>query len=157
MDGFRSIRRACALILSNKDTSMILVELCDAVRGFDDQLEHIAPRGYADPWSNVTARAALQSLQWSLIPVSVLRRTKTSFRYLRNCITVLAKAALEQDHAQLEKFDGMVSQLEDLLEDLDRAMQQVFHSEAPYVTSLFVQLQYPHTLFQPSLDNWVMF
>jgi hypothetical protein len=156
LKGFEIMRQACDQLLRDRDTSTALEKMFAAVRAFDDHLDYIAPREYTVPGSNVTARAGLQSLQWSLYPVSVLRRTKTAFRYLRNSITFLAETVLKEDHARLDRFHTKVTQLEELLENLDTQMQKVYPSDAPYVTSLFVQLHHPHCQFKPLLDTQVM-
>ena len=132
---------------------MALETLFESFRQFDDHLEFLAPRGYVVPCSNVTARAALQSLQWSMYPVSILRRTATSFLYLRNAITYLARTVLNHDQDRLHQFESLITKLADRLDGLDRGMQQVFPSDAPYMTSLFVQSHYS---FRPALDDKVM-
>ena len=156
LEGFEIMRQACDQLLRGRDTGTAIERMFAAVRAFDDHLDYIAPRGYAVPCSNVTARAGLQSLQWSLYPVSVLRRTKTAFSYLRNSITSLAEAVLKEDHARLDQFHTKLTQLEELLQHLDHEMLRVFPSDAPYVTSLFVQLHYQHCQFKPLLDTPVM-
>ena len=80
LKGFKIICQACDLVLRNRNISTVSENMFAAVSASDDHLDYIVPRGYAVQCSNITACACLQSLQWSLYPVSVLRRTKTAFR-----------------------------------------------------------------------------
>jgi hypothetical protein len=158
LSGFDYIRQACRYILQNTGKSLVaeqaLSELESAMRQFDDDLESLLPAVYANQCSNVAARAALQSLQSSLRPVSVLRRTLTAFVYLRNVITHLAQVVLQHDQALLDQFDSKIAQLEDALNALDLRMLDVFPQNAPYLTSLFMLR--PPSALQPALDDTVM-
>jgi hypothetical protein len=158
--GFDSIRQACIQMLrKNPNPQLILESFFDGLRELDDDLDcywHPA----RDPSSNsclvLFLRGALQSLQWSMAPVSMLRRGVTFFRYLRNVTIALAEIHLEDDHTRFEQVEQLVSKFEDKLAEIDRGMLAVFPISAPYATSIFVQIHSPHYRFLPALDDKVI-
>jgi hypothetical protein len=165
LSGFDYIRLAYSYILQNTGKTLVseqaLSELESAIRQFDDDLEFLLPGLYANPCSNIAARAALQSLQ------SSLRDATSSFRSQANADSIYL---LAQRHniprpscppAQssplarlLDRFDSKITQLADALNALDLRMLDVFPQIAQYLTSLFMQI--PPSTLQPALDDPVM-
>jgi hypothetical protein len=141
---FKRIQEACQLIARNARPGVVVDTLFTALREFDDALELILPGAFQNPSrkasnSIVAARAALQSLQWSMYRISMLKLSRTKFRYMTVVTTWLARIVIPEDD-RLSLFDKRKTQLEECLDRLDQGMQQVFPRDAPYSTSLFVEL-----------------
>lgn len=158
--GFDCIRQACIQMLRKTPNPQVILErFFDGLRELDDDLYCYWPPA-RDPSSNscliIFLRGALQSLQWSMAPVSMLKRGVTFFRYLRNVTVALAKIVLEDDPTRSEQFEQLVSKFEDKLSEMDRGMLEVFPRCTPYATSIFVQIHHPHCGFLPALDDKVI-
>jgi hypothetical protein len=148
--GFNTIRKASAQMTGDMDPELILETTLAGLREFDDDFHAIL--GLSHP-SIVAARAALQSVQFSMHPTSVLRRAQTFFIHLQRVMRTLADISLKGD--ELRRFDAVITQLEDMLKALDYGLHRVFPTNAPYVTAFFVQFQTPQNTFQPALTDQV--
>ena len=80
--------------------------------------------------------------------------TKFSLR-LHRVTSVLADMCVRDDKNRSE-FEDKTRKLNDSAMALDYAMRQVFPTNTPYVTSVFVQLQAPRTRCQPALTDQVL-
>ena len=152
--GYTSIQQACAQMIRNRDPQGVVETMFEGFRIFDDDLHDICAR--LSPSAIVAARCAIQSLQWSMHPVSLLRRAQTIFLRLQAVISTLADTSLKNDERGRHRFDSMTTELTDSLKALDNGMQEVFPTNSPYVTALYVQLHSPHRTFQPVLTEQVL-
>ena len=157
---FKRIEEACQRIARGASPGTVLDTLFVALREFDDSLESILPGLFQSPSPKagnciVAARAALQSLQWSMHRISMLKLSQTRFRYLSNIISCLAKFIIPDNHEGHSHFEVKKTELEECLAGLDQEMQQVFPRNAPYSTALFVELHAKDVILLPPLGDEV--
>jgi hypothetical protein len=155
LKGFRTVEQACNHILQNRYSEGTLELFLSAVRELDDELPSLSPATFRNPSSIITARCAFASAMWSMHPTSVLNRTTSMFRSLRNVIACLAELVLKDKPALHAQIEDMVEKLAERLKSLDYDMLQVF-PVAPYVTSLYVQPQHAQKYdYLPAMDDGV--